>query len=281
MAKAILSATVSGTVAYWWYEPNTRQPVLASFSRSVSWNIGSLCLGSLIVSAVQALRTTLHLVRAGIRNRDEERGRRDGNELRICLKLCVLFVVEQLLSLFEGALSYFNKYAFCYIAAYGHGFIESGRRVIRLFSDRGWLGIINDDLISNVLFLGVIVCTVVNALVGVLVAEVFKSNISWDEGNPIATFALIGGAAGALVGLALVNVIDSGVSMVFVCFAEGEHILMVLLRTLVNYHKLIISFQKNHPDDHFALSASWHECHPTTATAVFDPNTHLAHAQIV
>ena len=127
-------------------------------------------------------------------------------------------------------MSYLNKYAFCYVAAYGHGFVDSGRHVIRLFTERGWLGIINDDLVSNVLLLGVLLCAIVNALVGVLFGEIFGSKLSLGVDNPPATLALIGGAAGAVVGLIISNVIDSGVSMVFVCFAEGEHVLMVMRR---------------------------------------------------
>ena len=221
---------MSGTLAYWWFEPSTRQPVLLSLWRSLSWGFGSLCFGSLIVSALQALRGVLRLIRAGIR-KQEGRERREGDELAACLKVCLLFAVETILSFFERIMSYLNKYAFCYVAAYGYGFVDSGRHVIRLFSERGWLGIINDDLVSNILFLGVFLCTVVNALVGVLFAEIFNSRLSPQLDNPPATFALIGGAAGAVVGLIIGNVIDSGVSMVFVCFAEGEHVLMVMRRS--------------------------------------------------
>ena len=224
--KAVLSATVCGTLAYWWYEPANRQPVLLSLWRSVSWCFGSLCFGSLVVSVLQALRDLLRLIRAGI-NKREGRERRDGDELATCLKVCLLFAVESVLSFFESIMSYLNKYAFCYVAAYGHSFVESGRQVIRLFTDKGWLGIINDDLISNVLFLGILLCTVVNALVGVLFAAIFYSTLSLGIDNSQAAFALIGGAAGAVVGFIISNIIDSGVSMVFVCFAEGEHVLMV------------------------------------------------------
>jgi hypothetical protein len=31
---------------------------------------------------------------------------------------------------------YFNKYAYCYVAAYGLGFVESAKKVTQLFTDR-------------------------------------------------------------------------------------------------------------------------------------------------
>ena len=59
------------------------------------------------------------------------------------LSLCVNFMCAQ--------------WAFVYVAVYGHDFRSSGVRAYRLFRDRGWTAIVNDDLIGNALSLGGVV----------------------------------------------------------------------------------------------------------------------------
>jgi hypothetical protein len=178
-----------------------------------------------------------------------------------CFKLVVLFLVDQLLLLIESALMYFNKYAFCYVAAYGDSFMASGEKVVRLFTRRGWLGIINDNLISNVLFLGMIICAVLNAAVGAIAGTFLGPTLlAWSD-SPVGTCAVIGGVAGSVIGLILSSALDAGVSMVFVCFAEGEEAL-----------------QKNHPREHAELSAAWNECYPTVAVRSDHAELAMAHA---
>ena len=43
------------------------------------------------------------------------------------LQLCFLSSLDLLLSTLERGISYFNRYAFCYIAIYGHDFMSASR----------------------------------------------------------------------------------------------------------------------------------------------------------
>jgi hypothetical protein len=52
------------------------------------------------------------------------------------LSVCAIVVADFLLRCLEDAFRYFNKYAYCYVAAYGHGFMQSGKQVTELFANR-------------------------------------------------------------------------------------------------------------------------------------------------
>lgn len=61
-----------------------------------------------------------------------------------CIAVCILGCLKSLLE-------YFNKWGYVYVGIYGKTFIQASKAVISLFKQRGWEGIIADDLISNAL----------------------------------------------------------------------------------------------------------------------------------
>jgi hypothetical protein len=126
--KAVVQTTVAGTLACWWFQPKREAPVRGSLFRALTSSFGSICLGSLIVALIQALREVLQGMR-----RQAMRG--DGRN-RNAWTACFLAVLDTLLDWVEQAVQYFNKYAYCYVAAYGLGFVQSGRLVTSLFYTR-------------------------------------------------------------------------------------------------------------------------------------------------
>jgi len=240
--KAVVQTTVAGTLACWWFQPEREAPVSGSLFRSLTTSFGSLCLGSFIVAFVQALREVIHALR-----RQAERG---NSRNRSALTACLLSMLEIVMGWLDEAVQYFNKYAYCYVAAYGVGFVSSGRLVSSLFYSRGWTAIINDNLISRALSCGVIALTVANMICGVLFS--FIVDMAYAKSmNDIGTLALIGGLVGAVtglvVGIVLTNALDSAVAMVYVCFAESP-----------------AALQKNHPEVYNVLRNKWDTMHPNT-----------------
>jgi len=131
--KSVVQVTVAGTLACWWFQPQRPSPVRGSLFRALTTSFGSICFGSLIVAVIQALREVLH----GLRRRAQSgRGNRDRNAIVDCLQSILLMILEYLMDLLEQAVRYFNKYAFCYVAAYGLSFVKSGRLVTSLFTNR-------------------------------------------------------------------------------------------------------------------------------------------------
>ena len=125
LGYAILETTTSGIVACWWFQPNQKHPVRGSLFRAMTYSFGSLCFGSLIVSAIMATRDILRMLR-----------RRNGRQSANIILSVFFAAVDFILRLVETAVQYFNKYAYCYVAAYGHDFMTSGHLVMKLFHKR-------------------------------------------------------------------------------------------------------------------------------------------------
>lgn len=94
----VVHVTTSGTVGTWWMVPEEAngccsQAVRDSYYRSMTTSFGSICLGSLIVAILQAIKETLHHAR-------EEHG-----GVLACCAECIIGCIENLME-------YFNKWAF-------------------------------------------------------------------------------------------------------------------------------------------------------------------------
>jgi len=221
--KNVVHVTASGTFATWYFLAGVgmpRNPTLKSFKRATTTSFGSICLGSLLVAALKTLR---QLVSAS-------RGRND-NFLK-----CIL---ECILSMLDNLITYFNMYAFTQVAIYGKSYCQAAKDTWRLLKSHGVDAIVNDNLISGVLLmgsvLGGIVCAVVGGVVTIFV---------YPTGNWIALAVVC-----FMIGLSLVmltmEVVESGVATIFVCFAmdpqalhrNNPELYQVFVET---YHGLIV-----------------------------------------
>lgn len=244
MIQCVVQTTVCGTLACWWFQPQRESPVRGSLFRAITTSLGSVCLGSLIVAFIQAIREMLHMMKT---QAQRSHGRNHNNR---GLAVCVIGVTECLMRYVEEAVRYFNKYAFCYVAAYGLGFVESGKQVTSLFTKRGWTAIINDNLISRTFFCGITALAVTTSLAGLalsLVLDMFLAHSFRDAAALAGWGMLVGLIVGAIVAMVLTNTLDSAVAMVFVCFAEDP-----------------FTLQNNHYDEYINLSTRWQEMHPHT-----------------
>ena len=225
--KAVLAVTVNGVIACWWFLPSRGAVVRGAMFRSLTTSFGSVCLGSLLVSIIHTLRNMLQVMS----NRERNGQSRNTNDILDC-------IFGFLLSMMDKAVTYFNKYAFCYVAGYGMGYTESARKVIKLFNDRGWTAIINDDLVGNFLIFAMFGMTVLTALLGffssILLGPILERA---DISEPYIMLTVIGGLMGYAVSSIFTNVLSSGVTMVFVCMAENPSALEVS-----NVHKEIVNY---------------------------------------
>ena len=237
--KNILQVTTAGAVATWYFQPERPSPVRGSLFRSLTTSIGSICFGSLLVAIVETVRDFVHLIRNKVNNNNRNRN------LVHAVLICIL---DQILAWLEAAICYFNRYAFCYVAAWGKDYLSSGRDVMTLFTRRGWTAIINDDLISNVLSLSTIALSVLTGIIGYTFAFfVSNSLMSFGIEAPSSFLGMIGGAMGFGVGNVLVSLLHAAVSTIFVCCAEDP-----------------LALQKNHAFEFEVLMHTWESIHPGT-----------------
>ena len=159
--KNIVHCTASGTVGSWWFVANPESPVMGALKRACTTSLGSICLGSLIVAVLKALRAMIDAARRG--------ARRNGNTggagrcaaccvphtaaspsvsppaltahrhapLRVSLSLQFLLACAScLVGCVERAMQFFNHWAFVQVALYGKDFRSAGRDAIRVFEVR-------------------------------------------------------------------------------------------------------------------------------------------------
>ena len=124
--------------------------------------------------------------------------------------------------------TYFNRYAFTYVAMYGTPFVESGREAFQLFKSRGLSAIINDQLIANVMMFASFGSGVLVGLIGYGYALAFGL-----DGGYKALLGGLGFVMGLLVCSIVLSIMDSAVATVFVCWAEAND---ALLRSAPDLH---------------------------------------------
>ena len=110
----ILHCTISGVVSHWWSRENSSKNIVyASFMKSVTQLFGSICLGSLLVATIRALRTTVSILTDTLRRSVGTVGHGVGGRY-YAWKLFLLQLLETILSILDQLMTYFNKYALCF-----------------------------------------------------------------------------------------------------------------------------------------------------------------------
>ncbi len=200
--KNVVHTTVAGTVGVFWFTPIEAngccsRAVRDSYIRSITTSFGSICLGSLIVAIIQAVKEIVHSMRE------------QNDSILFCLADCILGCLESLAE-------YFNQWAFVYVGLYGYSFVEAGKNVIALFRSRGWTSIIADMLVDTVLLMVSLGVGVLTGIVGVVVGSLVQQD-SWTL---VACF-FIGMVMGFVLCSTLFSLISSAVNATIVLYAEA------------------------------------------------------------
>ena len=104
----VMCVTVAGTVGTWWFTPVEAsgccsKGVRDSYLRSITTSFGSICLGSLIVALISAIKEIIHAMID-----QQNRAPRRNNSLVMCIMECLLGSIESLVE-------YFNSWAFVFV----------------------------------------------------------------------------------------------------------------------------------------------------------------------
>jgi len=228
--KNIVQVTVASAVGTWWFHPEAMHPCFCTavskpLLRSVTTSLGSICFGSLILLPCQCLAALgdSFCYMWGTVTEDHDDG--DDNDFEDEHK-------ERLGRI--GPLRKFarkcNRWSFTYIGMYGYSFLDAGEKAIQLFETRGWMAVVSDNLIHNVLFMASIVMGGSTGVFGVVVEEVDGFTLTSFH-KPIITAFLLGSVLGfVLSNILLMGVVGGALNTVLVCFAAGP-----------------FEFHKNHP----------------------------------
>ncbi|KAI4384657.1 hypothetical protein MLD38_002779 [Melastoma candidum] len=133
--RNIANITVSRVVSLY-YLRGMQSSTQFCFQRALTYNLGSACLGSLFVPAIEALR----IVARGLNLLEGE------DEFMFSCAHCCLGVMERIFG-------YGNGWAFVQIAAYGKGFVQASQDTWELFKARKLVEIVDSDITSSICFL--------------------------------------------------------------------------------------------------------------------------------
>ncbi|KAK9378904.1 plasma-membrane choline transporter-domain-containing protein [Kockiozyma suomiensis] len=227
--KNIIHTTISGIYGSWYFCSRSTQgmprwPALGAFKRSMTYSLGSISFGSLIVSIIQLLQQ--------LAGWGEQAARNDNNMIAVAL-ICVL---RCLIAVLQWAVNFFNHYAYCYIALYGSAYIPAAKETWRMIKDRGFDALINDCLIDPVLNLGAQFVGYVCALFAYLYLKYTAPayNSSGNYNAPVVAFAF-------LIGLQICSIasvpIKSGTATFFTAMARDPEVLRLSYPDL--YQKIV------------------------------------------
>eukprot|EP00474_Spongospora_subterranea_P008991 CRZ09449.1 hypothetical protein [Spongospora subterranea] len=219
----IFRTIASGVCGTFYFFGFTRNPTFKAARRTLTTSFGSICLGGLIVSVIEALRVIF---------KSSRRGNRDSIADACCT--CILSCIESIVK-------YISKYAYARVAVYGESFMQASRATYDLFKTKGIDVVVADELSSIAVFSGAILGGAVAGFCGSLSVLVLTKD---------ASLAFAVGCFGFIVSIGVVammmSILSSGVATFLVLWAEEPRAL-----------------QQNHPQLHAKLAAAVRSQFPT------------------
>ncbi|KAK6140522.1 hypothetical protein DH2020_025735 [Rehmannia glutinosa] len=195
--RNVANLTVSRVIALY-YLRGMQSSTQFCFQRALSHNLGSACLGSLFVPAIEALR----IVALGLNLLEGE------DEFMFSCAHCCLRVME---SIFKCG----NGWAYVQIAAYGKGFVQASKDTWDLFSKRELMvEVVDSDITSAICFLtGVCSGSICTIVVAAWTSTVHRGYIG--------TLSVLAAFIGYLMTRIAMALPHACVSCYYVCYAEN------------------------------------------------------------
>ncbi|XP_052108366.1 protein PNS1 [Arachis duranensis] len=194
--RNVVNITVSRVIALY-YLRGMQSSIQFCFLRAMTRNLGSACLGSLFVPAIEALR----IVARALNLLEGE------DEFMFCCAHCCLNVME---SIFRNG----NGWAYVQIAAYGKGFVMASQDTWALFEKEDMVPIVDSDITSSICFL----TGVCSGSICVIVVAAWTYHV---HRSFTATLSLLTFFIGYLLTRIAMAVPHACVSCYYVCYAEN------------------------------------------------------------
>ncbi|KAE8677471.1 Plasma-membrane choline transporter family protein isoform 2 [Hibiscus syriacus] len=194
--RNVVNLTVSRVITLY-YLRGMQSNTQFCFQRALSRNLGSACLGSLFVPAIEALR----IVARGLNLLEGE------DEFMFSCAHCCLNVMQ---SIFR----YGNGWAYVQIAAYGKGFVRASQDTWALFEREEMVPIVDSDMTSAICFL----TGVCSGSICVIVVAAWTATVHQPFTATISLLAFFIGYLMTRIAMALPH---ACVSCYYVCYAEN------------------------------------------------------------
>ena len=198
-----------------WYFSEEGPFLLPSLRVALGSSFGSICFGTFMVAAINALEMLIRSLRVAFQE--------DGNIVGCIIAL----ILECIVSAIGDMLEYFNSWVYVQCAIRGGSFCESARASCAMIACNGIKGIIGDLLINSVVSLGAWLSGLCGLAVGALIAftraEIESSTSEMPRAAVIASGLLGGLFGGLLTGGAVMSIFSSGAKAIIMCWAEDPN----------------------------------------------------------
>lgn len=213
--KNVAFTTVAGIFGTAYYNVNkVSHAALGAFRRAMTYSLGSICFGSLIVALLDLLRAFFNL----LQNQAASEGDLVGSILSCVASCCVACI--------QGLVQYFNRYAYINIALYGNSYIRAAKETWSLLADRGIDAVINDSLVNIVFNCGAFVIGLLTALFAFIYEQKTNPQYLQNDAGYYSIVLLVAFGLGFNIAMSVgAGSIASGVSTYFVALAEDPYVL--------------------------------------------------------
>jgi len=216
-ARGWVHTVIAGVVGTFWYLPNQTFATGPSMKRASTTSMGSIAFGTLLVATAQFCRMLAH-----VKFKQVAKARGGGKNAGLLLIVLIfLACLGCLFSIFERTLKWINHYAFTFVALYGRSYMESGKNVMELFFNSGFMMIVQKDLTGFVISLGMLLATGLSAGLTLLLFWTMNwADFSQYEPGAVAYLASMVFIISMYTSLLILTPLQSAVTTTFVTWSE-------------------------------------------------------------
>lgn len=214
---AIGQTTVAGAVASWYWSEEKRSfrplAVTKSFFRAVTYHLGSLAFGSLILTLVQFLQYLL--VQAQKKTQNSPANNNLTKTVFCCLQCCLKCV--------EGVIMLINRNAFIMISISGKSYCTSAKRAFKLVTSNGIRIFVLHRAASFLVFLGKISVLFLTTLCGIALLNNAEGSFNKTTESIVSNWAvpLVFIIIFAwVIANSTLSIFEMAIDTVFLCFCE-------------------------------------------------------------
>lgn len=193
---------ISSAVAEWYFSRDKSKlisPIFRSLNNLLSYHLGSVVLGSAIITAIKILRIVLKRIEKLAKDRSH---RLIGKYCKCSLKISQNFLI------------YVNKNAYIEIAIYGYGFCKSAQRAFSVLINNALKVIVINSVGDFVLLMSKCAVIIITSIIGL---QLFQNK---DGLNNIMIPVLISCFFAYVVSSCFISVYETVIDSLFICFCE-------------------------------------------------------------
>ncbi|XP_022173488.1 choline transporter-like protein 1 [Myzus persicae] len=196
---------IAGSVATWFFtrnKDNVSSPISTSISYLFNYHLGSVALGSFIITVLQIIRAILNYI--------DETLKESQNEVAKSLYK----VFQCLFSCLQQFLQYLTRNAYIEIAIYGDNFCRSGQQAFKMITSNVLRVAAINSVGDFVLFLGKVLVVISTVLLGFKMLETKPGVLHlWVPLTVAGIFAYF-------VAHCFISVYEMVIDTIFMCFCE-------------------------------------------------------------